>query len=328
MNDSRLTLMMACVAGLTMTAQVHAYAPGNKVECIAPSTPGGGWDFTCRSVGEVLSDLDLVPRSVQTINMPGASGAVGFSHVLSKRQGDNSLLVATSTATASQLALGRYPGSEEDVTWISALGSDYGVIAVSSDREYDSLQQLMDAMVDNPKSVTFTGGSGVGGWDHLKVLLLAREAGVEPLNQITWLASTGGGSSITQIMGGHVVAYSGDLTEAAGFLESGDLKVLAVLAPERLEGEYADLPTASEQGYDVTGANWRGFYMPGDISDEARQYWIDAMDTLYVSEEWQQRMVDSGLMKFHLSGDEFTAFVSDQVRIMRELSTEIGLLEQ
>lgn len=332
MNDSRRILMVACVAGLTMTAQAHAqsdgWTPGNKVECIAPSTPGGGWDFTCRSVGEVLADLDLVPRSVQTINMPGASGAVGFSHVLSKRQGDNSLLVATSTATASQLALGKYPGDEDDVTWISSLGSDYGVIAVSSDSEYDSLPQLMEAMVENPKSVTFTGGSGVGGWDHLKVLLLAREAGVEQLDRITWLASHGGGSAITQIMGGHVVAYSGDLTEAAGFLESGDLKVLAVLAPERLDGEYADLPTAREQGYEVTGANWRGFYMPAGISDAARDYWIEAMDTLYASDEWQQRMADAGLMKFHLSGDEFAAFVSDQVKIMRELSTDIGLLEQ
>ncbi|ALM53776.1 Bug family tripartite tricarboxylate transporter substrate binding protein [Halomonas huangheensis] len=326
MKYSRLTLLAICTAGLA--ANAHAYQPGNKVECLAPSTPGGGWDFTCRSVGQVLSELDLVPRSVQTLNMSGASGAVGFSHVLSKRNTDNSLLVATSTATASQLALGRYPGTEDDVRWIGTLGSDYGIIAVSKDSEYQTLNELVTAMIEQPGSVTFTGGSGVGGWDHLKVLLLARVAGVEDLEGITWLASTGGGSSITQVMGGHVVAYSGDLTEAAGFLDSGDLKVLAVLAPERLDGEYADLPTAVEQGYEVTGANWRGLYMPGGISEDAREYWVDAIDTLYASDKWQQLMTDSGLMPFHLSGDEFTAFVGEQVKVMRDLSRDIGLLEQ
>lgn len=303
------------------------FKPANKVECIAPSTPGGGWDFTCRSVGTVLSELDLIPRTMQTVNMPGASGAIGFSHVISKRKGDENLLVAASTATTSQMAQGKYPGDESMVTWIGTLGSDYGIFAVSKNSPYNNINELISAIKKDPKSVKFTGGSGVGGWDHLKLLMAAKAAGVEHLNQIPWLSSHGGGQALTQVIGGHITAYSGDISEAAGFIESGDLKVLALLAPERLQGKYANIPTAKEQGIDVIGANWRGFYMPSDISNDAKTYWVNAIDKLYASENWKDKMASNGLKPFHLSGDEFDKFVKTQIQEMRSLSKEIGLIK-
>src|SRR3546814_1926394 len=68
-------------AGLFTTA----FTPQN-VECLAPAAPGGGWDFTCRSVGKILDDLDLVPGSVQVSNMVGGVGAVAFANVMSDRK--------------------------------------------------------------------------------------------------------------------------------------------------------------------------------------------------------------------------------------------------
>lgn len=65
-----LALPLAAVTAFSSTAA--AFEPEGKVECIAPSDPGGGWDFTCRSVGNVMQELDLVPANVQTINMAGA----------------------------------------------------------------------------------------------------------------------------------------------------------------------------------------------------------------------------------------------------------------
>ncbi|ANG64454.1 C4-dicarboxylate ABC transporter substrate-binding protein [Marinobacterium aestuarii] len=325
-RNIKFSILTAAIFSMAMQ-NAFAFEPGNKVECIAPSTPGGGWDFTCRSAGKVLSELGLVPRSVQTVNMPGASGAVGFSHVISKRQGEENLLVATSTAMASQMAQGKYPGGPDQVSWIGTLGSDYGIIAVSNDSKYQSLSELLEALKDDPNSVKFTGGSGVGGWDHLKVLMTARAAGVENIAKITWLASHGGGSAITQVIGGHVSAYSGDISEAGGFIKSGDLRVLAVLSPERLEGEYASVPTAKEQGVDVIGPNWRGFYMPGGISEEVKDYWTHAIDTLYTSEEWKEMMARNGLMPFHVSGEGFEIFVKKQIDDMRSLSKEIGLMK-
>nr|WP_300311525.1 tripartite tricarboxylate transporter substrate binding protein [Halomonas sp.] len=327
MNKALLGAALVASA-MAFPLAASAYEPAGKVECLAPADPGGGWDFTCRSVGKTLEDLDLVPGNVQTINMPGASGGVAFAHVVSKRAGDEKVLVAASTATTTRLAQGQFPGMNADmVNWIGALGADYGIIAVAKDSPIKNLDDLLQALKDQPGSVTFAGGSSKGGWDHLKVLMLAKKAGVEGLERIKYLPFTGGGEAMTQVVGGHIGAFSGDISEAQGFMESGDLRVLAVLADERLPGELSDVPTAKEQGVDVTGANWRGFYMPADISDEAKQYWVDALDQLYASDEWQNVMKQNGLIPFDVQGDEFRQFVVDQIADIETLSKEVGIIQ-
>lgn len=320
------------VALLTSTVAfpfaANAYEPEGKVECLAPADPGGGWDFTCRSVGRTLEELNLVPGSVQTINMPGASGGVAFAHVVSKRAGDEELLVAASTATTTRLAQGRFRGLNADmVNWIGALGADYGIVAVAGDSPIKNLDDLLSALKKKPGSVSFAGGSSKGGWDHLKVLMMAKEAGVEGLSRIKYLPFTGGGEAMTQVVGGHIDAFTGDISEAQGFMESGDLRVLAVLSPERLPGEFSDIPTAKEQGVDVVGANWRGFYMPADISTDAKQYWIDALDQLYASDEWKKVMKQNGLIPFDIQGEEFKQFVEDQINDIEILSKEVGIIQ-
>ena len=318
---------LSFVAVATFSLSALAWEPSGKVECIAPADPGGGWDFTCRSVGKVMEDLDMVPRSVQTINMAGAGGGVAFAHTVSKRAGEEQVLVAASTATTTRLAQGQFPGVNADmVNWIGALGADYGIIAVSKDSPYQDLPALMTALKEDPRSVKFAGGSAKGGWDHLKVLIAAREAGVEALPRIPYLSYNNGGEAMTQVVGGHVDAFTGDITEAQGFMESGDLKVLAVLSEERLPADYADIPTAREQGIDALGANWRGFYMPKDIDPEAREYWINAMDTLYQSDEWKAVMRQNGLMPFHMSAAEFERYVVQQIQSIEDLSRDIGLV--
>ena len=327
MNKALLGAALVASA-MAFPLAASAYEPAGKVECLAPADPGGGWDFTCRSVGNTLEELGLVPGSVQTINMPGASGGVAFAHVVSKRAGDEDVIVAASTATTTRLAQGQFPGMNADmVNWIGALGADYGIIAVGKDSPIKSLDDLLQALKEQPSSVTFAGGSSKGGWDHLKVLMLAKEAGVEGLERIKYLPFTGGGEAMTQVVGGHIGAFSGDISEAQGFMESGDLRVLAVLADERLPGEFSDVPTAKEQGVDVTGANWRGFYMPADISDEAKQYWVDALDQLYASDEWQNVMKQNGLIPFDVQGDEFRQFVVDQIADIETLSREVGIIQ-
>ncbi|WP_404326463.1 tripartite tricarboxylate transporter substrate binding protein [Cobetia sp. UIB-001] len=328
MTTSRRLLIAASLAAASFT-QAQAFEPEGKVECLAPADPGGGWDFTCRSVGKVMEDLDLVPRSVQTVNMAGASGGVAYAHIVSKREGDDQLLVAASTATTTRLAQGQFRGLDaEMVNWIGALGADYGIIAVADDAPYQTLQDVVDALQNDPQAVTFAGGSSKGGWDHLKVLMMAQEAGISDLPHIKYLSYTGGGEAMTQVVGGHVNAFTGDISEAHGFLESGDLRVLAVLSDERLPGEFNDIPTAKEQGIDVVGPNWRGFYMPAGISGEAEQYWIDAMDSLYASEEWKTVMRQNGLMPFHMTAGEFETFVKEQIDDIETLSKDIGLIQQ
>jgi len=309
------------------SAPALSFEPGNS-ECIAPANAGGGWDFTCRQVGKALYDLKIVPDPVQVTNMAGGGGGVAYADVVNKRNDDNDLIVAASSATSTRLAQGAYPGNTMDqVRWLGTVGSDYGVIAVAADSDINSLTDLMDKIKADPSSIAIAGGSAVGGWDHLKVLIAAKAAGIDDIRKIKYVAFEGGGEAVTQLLGGHVQAFSGDLSEAKGFVDSGDIKVLAVLAPDRLPGDFAKFPTAKEQGIDAVGANWRGFYAPGGMSDDAYNFWVDAVAKVYVSDEWKDIMANNGLMPLDLSGDAFQAFVADQVAKTEALSKEIGLIK-
>ncbi|MEJ8472892.1 Bug family tripartite tricarboxylate transporter substrate binding protein [Roseibium algae] len=324
---TRHFLAAAFVSVSAFSVQAADFSPENP-ECIAPANPGGGWDFTCRQVGKSLQDQKLIPSTMQVVNMAGGGGGVAFAYVTSKRADDNDLIVAASSATATRLAQGAYPGNTRDqVRWISSVGADYGVIAVAADSKINTLPELLDQIKADPRSIAVAGGSAVGGWDHLKVLIAAKANGVEDVRKIKYIAFDGGGEAVTQLLAGSVQAFTGDISEAKGFVDSGDIKVLAVLSPERLPGEFAKFPTAKEQGIDAVGANWRGFYGPGNMSDEAYAYWVDAIAKLYASDEWKATMAQNGLAPLDLQGPEFEAFVSDSVDSITGISKEIGILQ-
>jgi putative tricarboxylic transport membrane protein len=316
----------AVIAASSQTA--FAFEQVRSVACIAPSGPGGGWDFTCRSVGKLMSEMKMIDGNVQTTNMTGAGGGVAFAHVISKRADDSALIVAASTATTTRLAQGQFVGMDKDmVRWAGALGADYGVIAVAKDSPYQTLSDLMAALAKDPGAVKFAGGSAAGGWDHLKVLMAAKAAGVSNLSKITYLAYAGGAEAITQIVGGHIGGFTGDVSEAMGFMQSGDLRVLAVLSEERLPAPLDNIPTAREQNIDTVAPNWRGFYVPKGVSDDAYLWWVDNLDSIYGSEEWKQVMAQNGLMPFHKTGTEFADFVEKQVGEITAISTEVGLIK-
>nr|WP_319410716.1 tripartite tricarboxylate transporter substrate-binding protein [uncultured Cohaesibacter sp.] len=321
----RAALAVAAMSLAPVAAQ--AFEPENP-ECIAPANPGGGWDFTCRQVGKTLQDLGLITSTMQVTNLAGGGGGVAYAAVVNKRGDDNDLIVAASSATATRLAQGAYPGNTMDqVRWVGAIGADYGVIAVAAKSPIKDLKELMAQMKEKPSSIAVAGGSAVGGWDHLKVLIAANAAGISDVRKVKYIAFNGGGEAVTQLLAGSVQAFSGDISEAKGFVDSGDIRVVAVLSPERLEGEYAAFPTAKEQGIDALGANWRGFYAPKGMSDEAYDFWVSKIDTLYDTPEWKNVMKNNGLAPLNLQGEEFQNFVSESVGKIQQISRDIGIIK-
>ncbi|SFU19226.1 Bug family tripartite tricarboxylate transporter substrate binding protein [Sedimentitalea nanhaiensis] len=326
-NASRLAIAAAILCTSTLAASAQNYSPENP-ECIAPANPGGGWDFTCRQVGKSLQDQGLLDSTMQVVNLAGGGGGVAFAEVVNKRGDDNDLIVAASSATATRLAQGAYPGNTMDqVRWLASIGADYGVIAVAADSEIADLPQLLEIIKTDPTAISLAGGSGVGGWDHLKVLIAAREFGVQDVRTVKYIAFDGGGEAVTQLLAGSVQAFTGDLSEARGFVESGDIRVIAVLAPERLGGEFAEMPTAREQGIDAIGANWRGFYAPGGMSDAAYDAWVAKIADLYASDAWKEVMEANGLAPLDLQGAAFEEFVSSSVNQIQQISREIGIIK-
>lgn len=296
-------------------------------ECIAPANPGGGWDFTCRTIGKIMHDIGAVEDPLQVTNMAGGGGGLAYSHVVNERSSDEELIVAASSATATRLAQNAYGGMTADqVRFLGAIGADPGVIVVAKDAPYESLTDLIDAVKADPASVAFAGGSAVGGFDHLKVLMALGRAGFTDIKSVKYIGVDGGADAITQTIGGFTQAMTGDISEVVGFIKSGDVRVLASFTEERIPG-FEDIPTATEQGIDVVAVNWRGLYVPKDISDKAYQKWSDALAQVGASAEWAASMEANGLAPFNKVGDDFQNYVTGVIAEIETLSREIGVIQ-
>ncbi|RID92370.1 tripartite tricarboxylate transporter substrate binding protein [Gemmobacter lutimaris] len=296
-------------------------------ECIAPADAGGGWDFTCRQIGKILYDLKLVDQPVQVTNMAGAGGGLAFSHVVAERGKDADLIVAASSATTTRLAQNAYGGATADqVRFVGAIGGDPGVIVVAKDSPYQSLNDLVEAIKADPGSVAFAGGSAAGGFDHLKPLMVLKAAGFTDVAKVKYIGMDGGAEAITQTIGGFTQAMTGDMSEIVGFIKAGDVRPLAVLTAERVPG-FEDIPTAKEQGFDVEVVNWRGLYVPHDISDDAFNTWADKLQKVADSAEWKAVMESNGLAPFTKVGADFQNWVNDVVAQTTDLSKEIGVIQ-
>lgn len=296
-------------------------------ECIAPANPGGGWDFTCRTIGKIMYDIKAVDKPIQVKNMAGAGGGLAYNHVVAERGDDADLIVAASSATATRLAQNAYAGMTADqVRFVGAIGADPGVIVVAKDSMYGNLGELMGAIKSNPKSVTFAGGSAVGGFDHLKPLMLLQRTGFTDIAKVKYIGLDGGADAITQTVGGFTQAMTGDMSEIVGFLKSGDIRVLAVLTEERVPG-FESIPTAKEQGYDVVAVNWRGMYVPKGVSDDTFNMWADRLQKVADSKEWAEAMTANGLAPFTMVGASFQGYVDKVVGEVRTLSKELGVLK-
>jgi putative tricarboxylic transport membrane protein len=295
-------------------------------ECIAPANAGGGWDLTCRTLARALGELGLAPGMVRVSNMPGAGGGIAYAHAVSQRHGDGNVLVAASPATVLRLAQGQFAHlTEDEVRWVGAVATDYGMLAVQPGAPWTNLEALLEQWRRDPASIVVSGGSAVGGQDHMKILLLADRAGIDP-RRVRYVPFDGGGEALTALLGGFVNVFSGDVTGGQAQMEAGNIRVLAVLAAERMDGPLAAVPTARELGYPVEWVTWRGFYAPGGLADDAYAGWVGVLDELAHSDAWATVRRQARLDAYFLAGEPFEAFVREQITEFRMLSRQLGLI--
>ena len=212
----------------------------------------------------------------------------------------------------------------DDVRFIGTIGADPGVIAVAKDSSFQDLPQLVNAIRENPKSVTFAGGSSVGGVDHLKPLMLLKQAGFTDIAKINYIGLDGGTDAINQTVGGFTQAITGNMSEVVDSLKSGHIRVIAVLTEERVPS-FEDIPTAKEQGYDFVAVNWRGMYAPKSISEDKFDIITDRLRKVATSQEWTDAMVKNNLVPFIKVGDDFQAYLDKTVSEAQEIYKELGI---
>ena len=314
-------------AVLAVGATTGAVTSASAAECIAPANPGGGWDFTCRQIGKIMFDIGAVDKPVQVTNMPGAGGGLAYNHVVSERADDADLIIAASSATTTRLAQNAYAGMTADqVRFVGAIGADPGVIVVAADSPFQTLGDMVDAIKADPGSVAFAGGSAVGGFAHLKPLMILKEGGYTDITKVKYIGVDGGADAITQTVGGFTQAMTGDMSEVVSFLANGDIRVLAVLTDNRVPG-FDDIPTATEQGFPVVAVNWRGLYVPKGVSDDTFNAWAAKLQQVADSPEWAEAMTANGLAPFTKVGGDFQGYVDGLVGDINAMSKELGVIQ-
>lgn len=121
-------------------------------------------------------------------------------------------------------------------------------LAVKADSRWKALKDLVAEAKKSPgKLMAATYGKGTA--SHFGLDLFNRRAGIE-LTHVPYKSS---GETLTAVMGGH--ADCAFATGSGALLEAGSVRILAIVAEQRLE-DLPAIPTFLEFGYPVSIPGW------------------------------------------------------------------------
>lgn len=298
--------------------------PPARTEFVVAGDPGGGLDILGRQVQQALTAADLTDTSMNIQNVGGGSGNPAMA-VAAEHPGADDVLVFNS----NRVYLNPITGNSEmrmgtHFVPVAQLMTEYVVLAVRADSPYRTGREVLDALRADPRAMTLGVGT-VPSDDQLHLLRAAEAAGADP-GQLNVVAFSAGGDLVTQLLGGHVDAISTGLSEVLPQYEAGDVRVLAISAPQRVPGPGAEIPTWAEQGLDVVLEHWRGVFGPPEMPAQARDYWIDTFRRMTETPEWAEVLETNGWSGVFRGGDEFGALLEQESSTAERLLAEVGLV--
>jgi putative tricarboxylic transport membrane protein len=260
--------------------------------------------------------------------LPGGIGAVAWHTIVSQRRAEPDTLVAFSGGSLLNLAQGKFgKASPDDVRWVAGLGVDYGVIAVPASSPWHTLRELMEALRRDPEKILIGMSGTIGSQDWLKMALLARQAGIDS-RQLRFVALEGGGEEFVALQGGYVQVVSSDVSETSLYTGGGKVRVLAVLAAQRLPGAFAAVPTAREQGYDLVWPLIRGIWMGPDVPEADYRRWVRAFERMEAAPDFARMREQAGLYPLALTGDALTRYVRQAVADYKRQARQFNLVRE
>ena len=311
-------------AALALTALAlsmsPAYAqPVEQLRLIAPAAPGGGWDQTARVMQQALQREGLA-RLAPVENIPGAAGTIGLARFIGAERGRGDALMVSGLIMLGGIVTHQSPVTLRDVVPLARLTGEYEVIAVPAASPLHSLRDLVTAFRTQPGAVSWGGGSA-GGSDQILAGLVADAVGVDP-KRVNYIAFSGGGESMSAILGGTVSVGINGFAEFAPQLEAGTLRALAISSAERLPG--VDIPTLREQGVNVEFENWRSLVAPPGITPAERARLESVVRAMVQSPTWRESLTRYRWLDRYLDGDAFARFVDAEEARVRSILKKLG----
>jgi tripartite-type tricarboxylate transporter receptor subunit TctC len=134
----------------------------------------------------------------------------------------------------------------EDIIPVIRTNVSVAGFVVKADSPLKTFQDFVEFVKKNPAKLTYS-HPGSGSSPHLGMGALEIKYGIK----CSSVPFKGDSEMITALLGGHVMAGAGTTGGFGPYVKSGDLRLLAVFAKQRIKF-YPNVPTLVELGYKVT----------------------------------------------------------------------------
>lgn len=253
------------VAAATPAATPTPAYPTKPLTILLGWSAGSASDQGSRALAEATQKAYGQPIIVQ--NMPGAGSAIAATAVAkAKPDGTTILFTAFGILTQPHIEEVTYDPLKDYVP-IMQVGGYVGVLVVQANGPYKTLKDFLAYAKANPGKVRWA-TSGIGSQPDLSGRLLAEKAGV----QMTGIPFNSGAEGVAAVLGGNVDAAISTPGNTLPLIREGKLRALGSTATTK-DPKSPEIPTFTEQGYDVTLLGWWAIAAPKGTPD----YVIDSL---------------------------------------------------
>ena len=317
-------MIFAALSGAVSTLALaqQAWKPTRTVTVIIPNAPAGTSDRTARELQRIIAAHRLVDAPIVLVNRPGGNGTIALNQ-LRASPGDGHVLLIMNGATLSAQITGLTPYGHSDFTPLAALVDEYFGVNVLASSPVASAVDLIERLRKSPDSLTFATAS-VTGNNYLSLLTVLRKGGVD-VNRLKTVTFAGGGQITMALLGGHVDAISTGLSNMAEHLQQGKLRTLAITAPRRMWGPFANVPTWKEVGVDAVASGWRGVMGAKDLTPAQVAYWEGVFRKIIQSDEWKQELRENYWVSTYVSAADTRRRLDAEYAEMKQILGDLGM---
>jgi len=246
---------LLCAAALPISSHAQEY-PVRQILFVVPFTPGTVADSLSRMMQVHISQRWGVPVVVE--NRAGAAGTIGIDSV-ARANPDGYTYLFTSTAFGTLAAMNpKLPyDPQRSFAPVILMGTSPLSLVVSNYFPANTVKELIAQAKRRPGDLDYA-SAGTGSVFHLSMELLQHETGTRMVH-VPYKGTTG---VINDLVAGHVGASMMVFQTAAPLVQSGRLRMLAVMSPQRTQ-VLPQVPTIVEAGYpNMIVEAWTGVMVP------------------------------------------------------------------
>jgi tripartite-type tricarboxylate transporter receptor subunit TctC len=248
--------------------------PNQDIEVIIPYNAGGGFDAYARSLAQYMqrhlpSEVNVLP-----VNMPGAGGRRGAAHVYRADPDGYTIGIFNMPGILLPQIQGiKIAYDVNQLTWLSTLSSDgYGII-VDDESPINSIDDLKNL----GRNVVY-GATGPSSTSYIATTIVSTILEI-PYEVIT--GYKGSGEYILGVIRGDVDAAFANYSTIQPYLESGDVKVVAMIGVDSDDPNIKDandlgVPELSNLNVVRMMAGPPG--MPEDVKNTLEKAMMDALN--------------------------------------------------